>query len=65
MQSQQNKIKPLRRSIIDMIKVKRGGHLDQALSFVDKYGTQESLFKYLKINKDNLIYAMKKLLKGN
>mgnify|MGYP006131400061 FL=1 len=35
MQSQENKINSLRRSIIDMIKIRRGGHLGPALSLVE------------------------------
>jgi len=37
-QSQENKIKSLRRSIIDMIKVRRGAHLGPELSVVGDLG---------------------------
>ena len=47
---------------IENVRINRIGIPDK---FVEKYGTQESLLKHLKIDKDNLIDAMKKLLKGN
>ncbi len=47
---------------IENVRIKRIGIPDK---FVEKYGTQETLLKYLKIDRDNLIEEMKKLLKGN
>ena len=44
------------------IRIKRIGIPDK---FVEKYGTQDSLLKHLKIDRDNLIDSMKKLLENN
>ena len=44
------------------IRIKRIGIPDK---FVEKYGTQDTLLKHLKIDRDNLIDSMKKLLENN